>query len=114
MLGALALATRLAGAWTAARFHHFAQALIPLAGAGVFLGLSATTVTMLSQDGFDMRWTTPVRIAIPAGALLWSLWLGWRIAGRYAKGSLQRIAATAALLPAVGVGAASWSLLFWS
>jgi putative Mn2+ efflux pump MntP len=113
VMGMLALATRLAGAWSAARFHHLAQALIPLAGAGVFLGLSMTTVTMLAQDGFDMHWVAPLRAAILAGAALWSLWLGWRIAGRYADGPFRRSAATASLLPAIGLGVAAWSLLFW-
>ena len=41
----LALAARSLGPWTTARFHHLAQTLIPLAGAGVFLGLSGLTVS---------------------------------------------------------------------
>ena len=37
---------------TGSRFHHFAQALIPVAGCGVFLGLSSLTVTMLKAEGY--------------------------------------------------------------
>ena len=48
-----------------------AQALIPLAGSGVFLGLSALTVTLLAQDGFHMGWVEPLRIAMLAGAAAW-------------------------------------------
>ena len=111
---ALAFATWCTGEWSMARLHHFAQALIPVAGAGIFLGLSATTVTMLSQEGLDMRWVSALRIGILAGASLWSLWLGWRISGRYARGRFRRIAGASALVPAVSVSIASWSLLLWA
>ncbi len=47
----LAAATRACGSWSWPRFHHFAQGLIPLAGCGVFLGLSSLTVTMLKAEG---------------------------------------------------------------
>ena len=47
----LAATVRAAGAWSWPRFHHLAQALIPMAGCGVFLGLSATTVTLLHDEG---------------------------------------------------------------
>lgn len=56
VLAAIAGAMRVCGKWSAARFHHFAQGLIPVAGGGVFLGLSATTVTMLAQDGIVLNW----------------------------------------------------------
>ena len=36
VFASLALATRVVGPWSTARFHHFAQALIPLAAAGVY------------------------------------------------------------------------------
>jgi hypothetical protein len=46
----LAAATLCLGRWSWARFHHLAQSLVPIAGCGVFLGLSALTVTMLRVD----------------------------------------------------------------
>jgi hypothetical protein len=95
-----ALATRLCGHWSWRRFHHLAQALIPLAGGDVFLGLSATTVTLLSQDGFDMRWASPLRAVILVGMAAWTLRLVWSIAARYAPG-ISRVPATAAITPAV-------------
>src|SRR6185369_7625101 len=52
--GLLAIATRLLGSWSWPRFHHLAQALIPQAGVGVFLGLSALTVTMLKGAGIPL------------------------------------------------------------
>jgi hypothetical protein len=94
------------------RFHHFAQALIPLGGCGVFLGLSGLTVTMLKHEGFRLYWINDVRAAFLVGAALWSILLGWRIAGEYA-GGLRRIAATANISLAAALGVASWALLFW-
>ena len=41
----LALANLALGRWSWPRFHHLAQALIPMAGTGVFLGLSALTIS---------------------------------------------------------------------
>lgn len=109
---ALALGTRLTGAWSWRRFHHFAQGLIPLAGGGVFLGLSATTVTLLAQDGLDMRWVSPVRALILIGMAAWTLKLTWSIAGRYASG-MGRGLATAAIGAATLLPLACWQLLFW-
>lgn len=109
---ALAAATRAAGCWSWKRFHHFAQALIPLAGCGVFLGLSSLTVTILRADGFRLYWIGDVRAAFLASAAVWSLMLAWRIAGRSAAG-LRRIAATASAGAAIGLGVLSWVLLFW-
>lgn len=115
--GAVVMAS-LAGAaaacgWSVKRFHHFAQALIPLAGAGVFLGLSALTVTLLAQDGLRMGWVEPLRAAMLAGATLWSLWLGWRIAGLHAQGPARRGVALVALLPGCVSTLGAWYLLFW-
>lgn len=110
--GALALSTRLCGNWSWRRFHHLAQALIPLAGGGVFLGLSASTVTLLSQDGFDMRWASPLRAVILVGMAAWTLRLVWSIAARYALG-IPRVLATIAITPAVILPTACWYLLFW-
>lgn len=99
--------------WSAQRFHHFAQALIPLAGAGVFLGLSALTVTLLAQDGFRMGWVEELRLVMLAGSTLWTAWLGWRIAGRHAPDAGRRVLATMLLLPGCFSTLGAWSLLFW-
>ncbi|MGE5540636.1 MAG: 4Fe-4S binding protein [Gemmatimonas sp.] len=108
----LAVATRAAGPWSWPRFHHLAQALIPLAGCGVFLGLSSLTVTILRADGIRLHWVNDARAAFLAGAAAWSLVLAWRIAGRYAHG-IRRILSVAAVASAVALGVASWVVLFW-
>jgi polyferredoxin len=92
--------------------HHLAQALIPLAGAGLFLGLSMTTVNTLRFEGIEFPWLSSLRLAVLLGGAGWSAWLSWRIAGAYAAGP-HRIAATAAMAPGIGLVVAGWSLLFW-
>jgi len=82
----LALRSRYVCGWQPAasdprrRFHHFAQSLIPIAACGVFLGLSAITVTMLRAEGFELGFVGPLRALLPAGAAVWSIVLAWKIA----------------------------------
>jgi polyferredoxin len=108
----LAGATRALGAWSWPRFHHLAQALVPLAACGVFLGLSALSVTLLRAEGLTLSWVGAARALLLAGAALWSIWLAWRVAGLSARG-LPRGFATACVALATVVGVGGWVLLFW-
>ncbi|MBX6323240.1 MAG: 4Fe-4S binding protein [Rhodospirillaceae bacterium] len=107
-----ALGTRALGRWSWPRFHHLARSLVPLAGCGVFLGLSALTVTMLREEGLRLREVNDLRAALLAAATLWSVWLAWRIAGLGA-GGWRRAAATAAMALACLAADAGWISLFW-
>jgi polyferredoxin len=109
----LALATRALGPWRSARFHHLAQGLLPIAGCGVFLGLSALTVTMLRTEGFELAFITPLRIALLAGAALWSCALCWQIAGAHVASRVRQAVAVGACGAAIAIGVATWALLFW-
>lgn len=109
----LALATRALGCFDARRFHHLAQALIPLAGCGVFLGLSAITVTLLRIEGFELQWVGVARAALLVAASLWSLYLMRRIAARYTASAIRREGAAAFGVLAIAAGLANWVILFW-
>jgi hypothetical protein len=112
-LGAvLALATRAAGAWSWQRFHHLAQSLVPLGGCGVFLGLSALSVTLLRSEGLALPWVGAARATLLTGAALWSVFLAWRIAGLSVAGA-RRIVATALVAIATLLASGGWVLLFW-
>jgi polyferredoxin len=108
----LAVATRAAGAWSWPRFHHLAQSLVPLAGCGVFLGLSALSVTLLRSEGIALHWVGAARLALLSGAALWSVFLAWRIAGLSATG-LRRMATTSCVALAAFFACSGWALLFW-
>ncbi len=109
----VALGARLLGPFEARRLHHLAQSLIPIAGCGVFLGLSALTVTMLKAEGLRFSFVGPARAVLLAGAALWCVWLAWQISGRYASDIARRIGAVVCVAAAVAIGVAQWVLLFW-
>lgn len=113
ILVCLAVATRLLGAWRSARLHHLAQSLIPMAGCGVFLGLSALTVSMLRAEGLGLGFVTPVRIGMLLAAGLWCALLGWWITGLHAKAWPRRVTAMLPLLLAIVIAESSWISLFW-
>jgi polyferredoxin len=107
------LAARSLGPAPGARFHHFAQSLIPIAGCGVFLGLSAITVTMLRAEGLALDFVGPLRALLLGGAALWTIVLGWRIAGLGDAPFLRRCVASLSIAVAAMIGVASWVMLFW-
>lgn len=111
--GLVALAARAAGPWSWRRFHHLAQALVPLAGCGVFLGLSALTVSLLRTEGVILPWVPELRAALLAGAWAWSLWLAGRILQRERASRPRRIAAVTSMAAAASAAVGPWVLLFW-
>ncbi len=108
----LAAATKAAGPFSGNRFHHLVQALIPMAGCGVFLGLFSITVSMLKGEGVPVFWVSGLRAVMLSGAATWSIWLAWRVIGLWTAG-LRRVLATALAAAAVGLAVYSWALLFW-
>jgi hypothetical protein len=92
--------------------HKLAQALIPVAALGVFLGLSATTVTLLKHEGLQMTWVNPVRFTLLILALSWSLRLAWRVMGQRTHVFSRRCAAWLVLLVGLGPFCGAWLLFF--
>ena len=113
VIALVALGSQLLGRFEARRLHHLAQSLIPIAGCGVFLGLSALTVTMLKAEGVRLSFVGPARAVLLASAAVWCIWLAWRISGRYTPVLARRIGAVACIAAAATVGVAQWILLFW-
>jgi hypothetical protein len=109
----LALTVGSCGRWSEARFHHLAQSLIPIAGCGVFLGLSALTVTLLKAEGVALGWVGPLRLGLLLVTNLWSLRLGWRIISAWGR---RRWLGVFPLLLALTWVDLAWWLLFchWS
>ena len=87
--------------------HKLAQGLIPTAGIGVFLGLTATTLTLLQHEGVYTGWANALRFALLGLALAWSLRFEWRLAGLRTTAPLRRLAAVG--LVALGLLPFCWA-----
>jgi len=109
----LALATSALGRWSSRRFHHLALALTPIGGAGVVLGLSSLSVTMLRAEGILLPYVQTVRALVLVAASLWSLRLAAGIAARYAAAPWRRALAVASVGAALTVVNAGWFVLFF-
>ena len=106
----LQMACRLSGA-SQAVFRQLALCLLPLGGAGLFLGLSATTVKLLRYEGLTLLWVNPTRMALLGAAMAWCLWLGWRVC--QARAAAQRLPLFGALAAGVALVGYGWYLQFW-
>jgi len=108
-----AIGNLILGKWDRSRFNHLVQSAIPLAGCGVFIGLSATTISLLRAEHWPVDWANDVRASLLAVMTLWSIWLAWKVIGEHSKSLAQRVLA---LLPIVGALALvnyAWLLMFW-
>ncbi len=108
---ALRAAARLAGA---SRFDWktLALGLVPMAGAGLFVGLSMTTVTQLRAEGWLPPGVGALRAVLLGGAIVWSIWLGMRIVARSPDAPARRAAAGALYLVPVTLFACTWYLMY--
>lgn len=113
ILACLAAAARALGRGRAGLMHHLAQSLIPVAGCGVFLGLSGLTVTMLRAEGVWLGFVPPLRVTLLLGAGLWSFFLGAQILRASAPSRPRLIAAMVLQAMAVAIGCVSWATLYW-
>ena len=109
----LAASVRIAGRWRSARLHHLAQNLIPMAGIGVFLGLSATTLTLLRGDGIIFFWANDVRLALMLGSAAWTLWLARGIVRGWQSGRARSICSMLVMLLLTCWINSAWGWLFW-
>jgi polyferredoxin len=109
----LACAVRLAGTWRTQRMHHLAQALIPVAGIGVFLGLSSTTLALLRAEGLALPWINDLRLTLLMGANIWALWLAWQIARTWALNVPRALLCILPFLAVLVWNDTAWAWLFW-
>ncbi|MCG1042157.1 4Fe-4S binding protein [Mycetohabitans sp. B8] len=117
LLACVAIGNLLLGRWRTSRLHHFAQALIPLAGMGVFLGLSATTVSLLRAEHLPLGWVPDVRLALLAAANTASLYLAVNIVVKHVRGVSAGVArgvgALLCFVAALAIVDSAWWLMFW-
>jgi len=82
-VGLALLATVRLGAWVANHpglsWQRLSLSLMPLAGAGLFLGLSMLTLAHLKAERIPLEWVPPVRIALLAAGSGFSAYLLWKL-----------------------------------
>lgn len=113
--GALVVAAGAAAGPRLARAVRLSYALVPLAGLGVFLGLSSLTVSLAKAEGLPLAAVPALRALILAAGAAWSLRLAWlQLAD--ATDRAARVRGLAAFACAVAAVVAAWALLFfrWS
>ncbi len=93
------LCLRLAAWVTGIAWTRLAMTLIPLAGAGVFVGLSLLTSSQLAGEGIALPWANSLRLTLLALAALWSVVLAWRLGPGRARIAAPLGIAFAALPP---------------
>lgn len=95
--------------------HAFTRQLslcfLPLGAAGLFLGLSATTVKLLRYEGLQMLWVQPARASLLLAAMAWGMWLGWQVCRPLTP--RQRLPLLATLFVGSLLIGAAWYLQFW-
>ena len=109
LLYAAALATPMP---RAPRVWRLAHALIPLAGLGVFLGLSSLTVSLAKAEGLSLAWVPWVRGALLSVGAGWSAYLFWRMLENVPS-MARRCAAFLACIGAIAITVAAWAVLFY-
>ncbi|MBR0564897.1 4Fe-4S binding protein [Azoarcus sp. L1K30] len=93
---------------------RLAYALVPLGGAGVFLGLSALTVTLLAAEGYTLTSLPLIRGVLLAMATLASLVLGFIHVRRTPDGGpLRQCAAWLAFASAAAGAVMPWVTMFY-
>ena len=85
--------------------------LIPLGAAGLFLGLSATTVKLLRYEGLALLWVQPTRAALLLLVCGWCLWLSWQVCA--ALPARRKAALMLCMTLACGLPGYGWWLQFW-
>ncbi|MDI3271564.1 4Fe-4S binding protein [Pseudomonas sp. MDT1-16] len=96
-----------------ALYWPMALTLTPLGGAGLFLGLSATTVKLLRYEGLLLEWVQPARACLLIAVMGWSLLLGWERLDREGISLARRCAGSTCLLLGISLVGFGWWLQFW-
>ncbi|MBX7146316.1 MAG: 4Fe-4S binding protein [Alphaproteobacteria bacterium] len=95
------------------KVYHLSQSLIPLAGCGVFLGLSALTITFLKLEEIPLFWVSYLRLFFLVTSSLYSLKLGWDILRFYKISLTRQFFAMTWIGSAIVYINIGWWLLFW-
>ncbi len=103
----LIVAARAVPGKTLQRAFALSYVLVPLAGAGLFVGLSSLTATLARAEGVSLVWLPAARLTLLCLGGAWSLWLGYRQIEPLV-GGIRRLAALGAIFLAVAGTLGAW------
>lgn len=106
----LAAAARLTGRLD---WRVLSMALAPLAGIGVFLGLSMLTLAQLRAEGLTFPWIGQARAALLALGIGWSAWLGVRLIFAHAASRGRALPALFLYAVPLSLVGTAWTLMFF-
>ena len=108
----LAMAARAIAGPSRGNAFLLAHALIPLAGAGLFVGLTSLTATLAHAEGLRLAWLPFVRATLLAMGGGWALSLAYRQLSTRANGVIRWHAMSAFAIAVAGILAAWTPLVF--
>ncbi|MCO5098701.1 MAG: 4Fe-4S binding protein [Rhodocyclaceae bacterium] len=111
--GAVLAGLTIAGRVAKIDWRALSLSLIPLAGIGLFLGLSMMTATHLRAEGALLGWLPMARGALLAIGIIWSGWLGARLLLGHAPNPPRAMLALPFLVAPLAVVATAWILVFY-
>lgn len=92
-------------------WQRLSLALVPIAGASVFLGLSMLTLGHLKAEGVQLTWVPEARGILLAAGSGFSAWLGWRLIAK--TEASHRVSPLIAYLCAPAIIVAVWCNAFF-
>jgi len=93
-------------------WQKLALGLVPMAGAGVFLGLSMLTLGHLKAEGIPLGWVAAVRTVLLGGGGAFSAYLLVRLCLSQVRSLRTGLASLLALVPLALLVAVWWTILF--
>ncbi len=108
----IALATKISGPFSIKRFNHLAQALIPLGGCSVFIGLFANTTSILQKyANLGFIWIDDVKYALLFLATVWCVILAYQIIKQYTASLIRQLFCVFFMLVNFAIVNYSWILV---
>lgn len=107
----LSLAVKITGKLTITRFNHLSQALIPIGGCTVFIGLLANTTSILQKyANLGFLWLNDLKGLLLIAATTWSLYLAYQIIKRYTSSLPRLVLSLSVMLIILGMINYAWIL----
>lgn len=108
----ISFSVKTTGKLTLPRFNHLSQALIPLGGCSVFIGLLGNTTTLLQKyANIGFIWINEAKYLLLLLATVWSAVLAYQIIKRYTTSFIRKIVSLSFMILNIAIINYSWFLV---